>query len=213
MEEIWRPPARSTSAPRRSSPSRKGWYHYVAGEIDGLDGRWADAEMQYRAAHVESRIGGTTFLEGVALVGIVSAQVASGQYHRALLGYRELLDLWERTGAWTQQWTTLRNTADLLDRLGDPETGALLRQAAADAPEAAAVQPVEGVGTRVVTGGSALRNRSRDEVVDIARGAITHWLHETGDHNSGASGTDGGEVSSRGGSPHAVVESHNGQGR
>ncbi len=197
----------------RSSPSRKGWYHYVAGEIDGLDGRWADAEMQYRAAHVQSRIGGTTFLEGVASVGIVSAQVASEQYHRALLGYRELLDLWDRTGAWTQQWTTLRNTADLLDRLGDPETGALLRQAAADAPEAAAVQPVQGAGTRVGTGGTALRGRSREEVVDIARGAITHWLHETGDHNSHPSGTNRVKVSSQGRSPHAVVESHNGQRR
>ena len=48
----------------------------------------------------------------------------------ALAGYRDLIDHWKRIGAWTQQWTTLRNAADLFDRLGDHELASLLRDAA-----------------------------------------------------------------------------------
>ena len=53
-----------------------------------------------------------------------------------LRGHADLIDYWERTGAWTQQWTTLRNLADLLDQLEDHDCASLLRRAADEAPEA-----------------------------------------------------------------------------
>ena len=71
------------------------------------------------------------------------SKAAGGQTETALRGYWELIDYWERTGGWTQQWTTLRNVADLLDRLDDHDTASLLRAAADEAPEAASVAPAD----------------------------------------------------------------------
>ena len=67
------------------------------------------------------------------------SNAAAGDFQAALRGCRELVDYWERTGAWTQQWTTLRNLADLLDRLDDHDAASLLRAAADEAPEAASL--------------------------------------------------------------------------
>ena len=89
----------------------------------------------------------------IAAVGLVSVQAASGDIDAALRGHADLIDYWERTGAWTQQWTTLRNLADLLDQLEDHDCASLLRRAADEAPEAAS--------TAVV---SALDVLERDEV-------------------------------------------------
>ena len=53
--------------------------------------------------------------------------------HDALLGYREVIDYFARTGNWTHLWVTLRNLADLLRQIGDDQPAALL-DAAADRP-------------------------------------------------------------------------------
>ncbi len=50
-----------------------------------------------------------------------------------------MVDYFARTENWTHQWTTLRNLADLLRRLGDTEPAALLDAAADQAPDAPAV--------------------------------------------------------------------------
>ena len=69
----------------------------------------------------------TAIIQGVASVGLVAVQAASGQVREALAGYRDLdIDHWQRIGAWTQQWTTLRNAADLFDQLGDHELASFL---------------------------------------------------------------------------------------
>ena len=86
-------------------------------------GAWTSAQQHYREALELSELSGATFLHGVAAVGLVSVQAAAGETEAALRGYGELIDYWERTGGWTQQWTTLRNLADLLDRLDDHDTG------------------------------------------------------------------------------------------
>jgi hypothetical protein len=89
------------------------------------------------------------------------------------LGYGALIDRWERTGGWTQQWTTLRNLADLLDRLGDHTTGARLRDAADAAPEAAAVT------LRPTSGSSPTKQDTtmdHQRVLADARAAITRAL-------------------------------------
>src|SRR5215471_19269252 len=74
-------------------------------------------------------------MQGIASVGLVAVQAASGQVPEALAGYRNLIDHWQRIGAWTQQWTTLRNAADLFDQLGDHELASFVRDAADRAPE------------------------------------------------------------------------------
>jgi hypothetical protein len=53
-----------------------------------------------------------------------------------LRGYRDVVDYFARTGSWSHLWTTLRNLAELLRELGDPEPAALLDAAADQARDA-----------------------------------------------------------------------------
>jgi predicted ATPase/DNA-binding SARP family transcriptional activator len=157
-----------------SPPTLRGFIAYCEGELGGRTGEWARAEAAYRTA-IETAIGtGAGFLEGVASVGLVSTLVAGGRTAEALAGYRALLDRWERTGGWTQQWTTLRNVADLLDDLGDVATAATLREAADHAPEAPALGPA--AGGHVADGDPG--DVDRGAVLDLARSAIDRALAE-----------------------------------
>ncbi len=121
------------------SPTMVGWGHYVAGEIENRAGHPEPAERHYLRAVELCRGSGATFLVGVATVGLVTVRAAAGRVREALDGYREVIDYFARTGNWTHQWTTLRNLADLLRRLGDTEPAALLDAAADQAPDAPAV--------------------------------------------------------------------------
>jgi predicted ATPase/DNA-binding SARP family transcriptional activator len=152
-----------------AAPTAIAFSTYVAAEIESLTGAWAEAERHYREAiELATRVG-ATFVEGVASVGLVSVLAASGRIEDALVGYRDLVDYWERVGAWTQQWTTLRNLASLLDDLGDTETASFLRHAADQAPESAALHtPVRP--EPVSPASDALLSRQR--VLTAARDAI-----------------------------------------
>jgi predicted ATPase/DNA-binding SARP family transcriptional activator len=109
--------------------------HFTAGEIDSSL-RPPVALAEYRQAVELAVQSGASFLEGVARVGLVSLQAASGDHRAALAGYAALIEHWRRTGMWTQQWTTLRNLAALLGALDDPATALLLIEAAAHSPDA-----------------------------------------------------------------------------
>jgi tetratricopeptide (TPR) repeat protein len=122
-----------------SSPTLRALHAYVAGEIDNAAGQYGPAEEHYRRAITLSRVAGASFIDGIASVGLVTVQAAAGRITEALQGYRRLLGYWERTGSWLQQWTTLRNLAGLLHRLGDHEAALLLAVAADHAPDAPAV--------------------------------------------------------------------------
>ncbi len=173
--------------PTGPCPTRLGWHHYVAAEIDNLAGSWDTAEQHYRQAIAIAETVGASFLSGVASVGLMAVLAASGQIHEALTGYSELIDYWERTGTWPQQWTTLRNAADLFDQLGDHDLAAFLRAAADRAPEATSA----GTTTQAAagSGGDVAPHRAheteyvahtREEVLDLARRAIAHWLTTAG---------------------------------
>ena len=66
-----------------SCTSTLAFHHYVAGEIDNLDGAWTSAEHHYRDALYLSDISGATFIRGVAAVGLASAQAAGGETRAA----------------------------------------------------------------------------------------------------------------------------------
>ena len=109
----------------------------------------------------------------------MSVQAASGDIRAALGGYGELIDYWERTGAWTQQWTTLRNLADLLDQLDDHDCASLLRRAADEAPEAASTAVVSAIDVleRDEVDAPALSpSLARSRALDTARQAIARQL-------------------------------------
>ena len=110
-------------------------------ETSAICGSELHAEPGYNPGHeaagtIERVPLGSTFVEGVASVGRLSQMVKTGPTSHALRGYLELIDYWERTGSWVQQWTTLRNVADLLQHHGEAEAAAFLRAAAASAPDA-----------------------------------------------------------------------------
>jgi tetratricopeptide (TPR) repeat protein len=174
-----------------TAPSARAHHHYVAAEIDALAGSWETAEQHYRDAIEFAVAANAAFVHGVASVGLVALYTTRRQHRQALHGYAELIDHWERTGAWTQQWTTLRNAADLFDQLGDHQLGAILRHAADHAPEAANIAQPPTPDTTATpptcdprrdphpdanADGAAL---TRDEVLKLTRHAITHWLATT----------------------------------
>lgn len=152
------------------SPSAQSWAHYVAGEIDSLDGHVDDAEQHYRRAIELAQRSGATFLVGVAAVGLQSVQVTAGRIGEALAGYRRVVDYFAATGNWTHLWTTLRNLADLLDRLGDPASARVLRAAADRAPDA----PADATNPRAAAPTGPLI--SRYAVLRTARAAIDRHL-------------------------------------
>jgi predicted ATPase/DNA-binding SARP family transcriptional activator len=156
---------------RAVAPSGRSWAHYVAGEIACLEGRFDQAEVDYGLAIDHARRAGATFLDGVATVGLLSVRVSAGRIREALAGYREVIDYFARTGNWTHLWTTLRNLADLLIRLDDPEPAAVLLAAADRAPDA----PVDTRSSRPVVE-PAPQAISRDELLRHARAAIDRHL-------------------------------------
>jgi hypothetical protein len=61
---------------------------------------------------------GSKFLTGVAGMSATTLRARQGDPHEALQLFVDLIDLWERAGNWTQQWTMLRSLAATLARLG-----------------------------------------------------------------------------------------------
>ncbi len=95
----------------------------------------------YLRAIEDARDAGTTFVEGVASVGLASARTRLGDLAAAADGFRYLLDFWRRTDQPTQLWTTARNAAGLLAETGRTRVAALALLVAAAQPAAAAVGP------------------------------------------------------------------------
>jgi tetratricopeptide (TPR) repeat protein len=167
-------------------PSVLAFHHYVAGEIDNLEHAWTAAELHYEEALRLSELSGAAFIHALTKVGLVSVHAASGDTQAALRGYGELIDYWATTGGWTQQWTTLRNLADLLDQLEDHDCAAMLRRAAAEAPEAASTAAVSTLEA-AMAGDEIHQTRparaaalAREQALDAARSAITRHLTTTG---------------------------------
>ena len=169
------------------SPTLLGFHSYVAGEIDALAGRTDRAQVHYLRASTLSRESGATFLDAIASVGHLTALARDGRVADALDGYRALIEYWARTGGWVQQWTTLRNLAELLRTVDDQETAVYLEAAADNAPDA---PPITGGGDdsdaadlppdRLATILAAAAAASRDDIVAVAVGALEHhrgsWL-------------------------------------
>jgi predicted ATPase/DNA-binding winged helix-turn-helix (wHTH) protein len=164
---------------RRRAPesaSGEAWFAYAEGEIEHAAGRPDPALLERAIAAADSV--DASFIRGVAMVTLASIHAARGDRRSAAARYEELVRHWLRSGSWTQQWTTLRNVAALIED-EYPETAlAILEGAAADplsssalvgpaAEEAEAL--TERLRARVPHGVTA---RSRVQVAEDARRAL-----------------------------------------
>ncbi|MEO5838709.1 MAG: BTAD domain-containing putative transcriptional regulator [Acidimicrobiales bacterium] len=109
------------------------WAWYAAGEaLIAIDP--AQAEVRLRRALEMARAGEAWFIAGVAGASLASLDVRKGEVERAIEHYRWLLPLWTRAEA-TVLWTVLRSTTELLARLGDGRTAAVLLSAVRTTPD------------------------------------------------------------------------------
>jgi predicted ATPase/DNA-binding SARP family transcriptional activator len=120
-------------ASRQGSPTDLAVSRYATGEMLGPD---ASAVAPYEDAIALAASVGSNFVASISRVGLASTLAANGEHRRAIDEFDAVIRYWRRTGNWTQQWTTLRNVAELLDTLGRSETAAQIRAAAAAAPSA-----------------------------------------------------------------------------
>ena len=87
------------------------------------------ARDRYERAIGLAQAAGSSFIEGIALVGLASLLGRSGRPSTALPQFLAIIDRWYDMGIWHHQWTTLRNLVQLLLRIGCNEDAAVLIQA------------------------------------------------------------------------------------
>lgn len=114
------------------------WTSYTLGEVV-MD---SDPDRAARVlAHTvqEARLIGDRFLTGVALVSAASIRARYGDPQHAVPAFREVVEHWQQLGNWTQQWTTFRSVADLVERLDDGRSAALVLGAVRNARRTGAI--------------------------------------------------------------------------
>ena len=84
------------------------------------------ARDRYERAIGLAQAAGSSFIEGIALVGLASLLGRSGRPSTALPQFLAIIDRWYDMGIWHHQWTTLRNLVQLLLRIGCNEDAAVL---------------------------------------------------------------------------------------
>ncbi len=106
-------------------PSAIAWGLYAVGEVL-LDGDPPRALGLLDRSHEMAARVGSRFLTGVAGTSATSLRARHGDPDEAVGRFPDLIDLWERAGNWTQQWTMLRSLITTLVRLGRDEPAAVL---------------------------------------------------------------------------------------
>ena len=99
------------------------WYDQ-AEALSSIDAARAIEPYQRSIQLAES--AGSTFVEGIALVGLASLLGGSQDPGVALPLFRSIITRWRRMGIWHHQWTTLRNLVQLFIRIGSSEPAAVL---------------------------------------------------------------------------------------
>jgi predicted ATPase len=111
-------------AERSGSPTARAFAHYVAGEISA--GQDPSAENHLcRAVELAEPVG-STFVVGLARVALATLKARQHDVTAALRYYETVILEWQRAGAWTSQWVTLRTLIDLLARVGSARDAAVL---------------------------------------------------------------------------------------
>ena len=118
-----------------AGPAVRAFARYARGECRAESEPDAALELVEEAVELAASCG-AWFVEGVARLTAATLRARHDDPAAAAPAYAELLRHWRRSGDWTQQWTTLRNVAELLVRLEVHEP-AVVVAAAADADPSA----------------------------------------------------------------------------
>ena len=171
---------RVVEARRLAPPSVSGeaWLSYAEGEVGHAAGSPDPAPLERAIAAAESV--DASFIRGVAMVTLASIHAERGDRRSAAARYEELVRHWLRTGSWTQQWTTLRNVAVLIEEEHPGTALDILDGAAADPFSSSAVvgpaaEEAEQLRRRLVArvpDAGSRPVRSRVEVAEEARKAL-----------------------------------------
>ena len=142
-------------AERTGSATCISWTMYATGEIEHV-ARSGDHVAWLEGAVDLAGSVGSDFIAGVAEVTLATSKAEAGDVIGAARAYRSLIERWLKSGSWTQQWTTLRNTAALLED-ADPLTALALIEGAELDPFSPALNPRSTQAFR------SLRDRLADE--------------------------------------------------
>ena len=146
-------------------PSMVSWSEYCTAEVENTIGS-ADLALLDRAIE-RARDVDATFTVGVAGVTRASVQAARGDVGAAAQTYAELIHHWLRSGSWTQQWTTLRHVAELIEG-SNPQTAlSILRAAASD--QFSPSMLIDASAQRLSELRTRLEQRVGDEVSPVPR--------------------------------------------
>ncbi|MDQ1489324.1 MAG: hypothetical protein QOJ23_1838, partial [Actinomycetota bacterium] len=113
-----------TTAERSGSPTARAFGHYVLGEISGAGDPSAEEHL-CRAVELAEAVN-STFVVGLARVALATLKARQDDAAGALRYYQAVIVEWQRAGAWTSQWVTLRTLVDLLVRVGALGDAAIL---------------------------------------------------------------------------------------
>jgi predicted ATPase/DNA-binding SARP family transcriptional activator len=178
-----------TTAERSGSPTARAFAHYVLGEISAPKDASAEEHL-CRALELAEAVN-STFVVGLARVALATLKARQDDAAGALRYYEGVIVEWQRAGAWTSQWVTLRTLVDLLVRVGAVHDAAILYGAVETARtgarpfgadeamlrEAATelrARLGEGPFRRFASEGAAL---TEDEVVRVALDAVQRAAH------------------------------------
>jgi predicted ATPase/DNA-binding SARP family transcriptional activator len=112
------------TAERSGSPTARAFAHYVLGEISTPDDASGEEHL-CRAIELAEAVD-SNFVVGLARVALATLKARQDDAPGALRYYEAVIVEWQRAGAWTSQWVTLRTLVDLLVRVGAVRDAALL---------------------------------------------------------------------------------------
>lgn len=117
------------------SPTLLAWAHHVAGEVR-LDTAPEEAAPLFERSLTEAAKVPNRFVLGLAGLSAISAEARTADPRTALGRYPDLIEHWNRTGTWNQQWVTIRTLIETLARAGRSEAAAVLHGAVCASPTA-----------------------------------------------------------------------------
>jgi tetratricopeptide (TPR) repeat protein len=118
-------------------PSALAFVHYGLAEIAAAEGDDVGAERHARAALEHAAPVDCRFVRGIAGVTLATLLSRTGRTAEACARYRDVVDVFHRSGTWAPQWVALRTVVDLLEQAGNPGGAAVLLGAVAGSPTAA----------------------------------------------------------------------------